>query len=352
MPTEITWSDGMGSRSRNPFLLFVKVDEVIPFRGQNIAGVVVVRGTDYTKNGKWSHTTYRLELASGIRHIAGRDGWETGRFVEGLASAVGRKTPDTWADTAKALGVSVPSAMEFLRSWRPKAAEKLDEVEQALANLEEASEQQETDSVIVAVSFGSPSNRAIREGYWESPKGIPGYNAEIRLKDRERGWNEGNIEVVGISGTILSVKHSSGMHGGYYAVSVAVIPGTETEIPPFETAREKASKESGLPENLFRAFNGNEERIREFMAKVARLDAKKLDEHEFSCGRARKSAEVIRVSGDSDFFLGADPLEVCEYIEEVHFSSTQQTSAVASKEPKKFGTSIGDALRQAGMKID
>lgn len=107
------------------------------------------------------------------------------------------------------------------------------------------------------------------------------------------------------------------MHGGYYAVSVAVIPGTETEIPPFETAREKAAKESGLPEQLYRAFNGDVERIKAFMDKVAKLDVSKLDEHEMSCGRARKSAEVIRVSGDPDFFLGADPLEVCWYITEV-----------------------------------
>jgi len=234
-----TWSDGPGSRGRGAWLLFIRGDEVIPFSGQDIPGVVVVRGTDYTKNGKWSHTTYRLQLADGIRYIAGRSGWETGRFVEGLGSAVGGATPDTWADTAKALGVSVPSAMEFLRSWRPKAAEKLDEVEQSLADLEEASSQQETDPVIVTVSFGSPTNRAIREGYWESPKGIPGYNAEIRLRDRSQGWSEGNIEVVGISGTILSVKHSRGMHGGYYAVTLAVISGTEIEIPPLETVHEK-----------------------------------------------------------------------------------------------------------------
>ena len=341
----ITWSDGIGSRGRNPFLLFVRGDEVIVFRGQNIPGVVVVRGTDYTKNGKWSHTTYRLELANDIREIAGRDGWETGRFVEGLGSAVGAKTPDTWADTAKALGVSVPSAMEFLRSWRPKAAEKLDEVEQSLADLEEASSQQETDSVIVTVSFGSPTNRAIREGYWESPKGIPGYNAEIRLKDRSQGWNEGNIEVVGITGTILSVKHSSGMHGGYYAVSVAVIPGTETEIPPFETAREKAAKESGLPEQLYHAFGGDTERVKAFMEKVAKLDVSKLDEHEMSCGRARKSAEVIRISGDPDFFLGADPLEVCWYITEANASS-----GPASTPDNGGSTSLGDALRKAGLR--
>ena len=154
-----------------------------------------------------------------------------------------------------------------------------------------------------------------------------------------------NIEVVGISGTVLSVKHSSGMHGGYYAVSVAVIPGTETEIPPFQTAREKAATESGLPENLFRAFNGDENRIREFMAKVARLDAKNLDEHEFSCGRARKEAEVIRVSGDPDFFLGADPLEVCGYIEEVHSASNRPVDSLSGG-----GNAIGDALRKAGLR--
>ena len=345
--TNIEYSDGIGSRGRNPFLLFVRGDEVIVFRGQDIAGVVVVRGTDYTKNGKWSHTTYRLQLADGIQHIAGRSGWETGRFVEGLASAVGCATPDTWADTAKALGVSVPSAMEFLRSWRPKAAEELDKVEESLAKLEEVSEQ-ETDSVIVTVSFGSPTNRAIRDGYWESPKTIPGYAAEIRLTDPSNGWSEGNISVVGISGTVLSVKHSSGMHGGYYAVSVAVIPGTETEIPAFQTARESAAKGSGLPESLFNAFNGDEERIKEFMAKVARLDASKLDDHEFSCGRARKEAEVIRVSGDPDFFLGADPLFVCGYITEVHFS--QEKNEPRQDADGSVGGSLGDALRKAGLR--
>lgn len=238
---DMVWSNEIGSRGRKPFLLFIRGDEVIVFLGENIPGVVVVRGTDYTRNGKWSHTTYRLQIADGIREIAGRDGWETGRFVEGLACAVSCKTPDTWADIAKALGVSVPSAMDFLRSWRPKAAAKLDEVEESLMALEEAS-QQGDESVIVTASFGSPTNRAIREGYWVSPKDIPGYNAEVRLIDPSKGWVEGNIAVVGITGAIISVRHSAGMHGGYYAVSVALLPGTETEIPPFEVSREKVEE--------------------------------------------------------------------------------------------------------------
>lgn len=244
----IQWSDGMGHRSRAAFFLFVKGDEVLVFHGEDIPGVVVVRGTDYRKNGKWSHTTYRLQIADGIRCIAGHQGWETGRFVEGLAAAVNCKTPDTWTDTAQALGVSVPSAMEFLRAFRCQAAENLDEVEQSLAALEEVSEQ-ETDSVIVTVSFGSPTNRAIQDGYWDNPKSIPGGAGQIRKIDPEVGWTEGNIEVVGIAGTVLSVKHSAGMHGGYYAVSVAIIPAAEAEIPSSEAVCEKAATEDDLPKN-------------------------------------------------------------------------------------------------------
>ncbi len=199
---KIEWSNGIGNRSRSSWLLFVRGDQVIPFNGENITGVVVISGTDSEKAGKWSHTTYRLQIADGIRVIAGRDGWETGRFVEGLGAATGCATPDTWPQVALALGVSVPSAMEFLRAWRPKAAARLDEVEQALADLEDACVTNATpeDPVSVVVSFGGPTNREIGNGFWESPKVVPGYNAEIRLKDRSQGWTEGNIEVAGISG--------------------------------------------------------------------------------------------------------------------------------------------------------
>jgi hypothetical protein len=247
----ITWSDGIGSRGRKSFLLFFKGDEIMSFKGNDIPDVVVIRGTDYKKNGKWSHTTYRLELASNIRYISGREGWETGRFVEGLASAVGCKTPDTWLETANALGVSVPSTMDFLRNWLPKAAERLDQVEESLMKLEEISEQK-IDSVTVTVSFGCPTNRAISEGYWTSPKEIPGYDdAEICLKDSSKGWSEGNIEVIGMQGTVLSVKHARGMHGGYYAVSVAVIPGTnilpeESPVTGQDTLLGDALRKSGI----------------------------------------------------------------------------------------------------------
>jgi hypothetical protein len=139
---QITWSNKIGHRGRRPFLLFIHEGKVRPFMGQHIPGVVVVRGTDFTQDGKWSHTTYRLQTAAGVREISGREGWETGRFTEGLGDAVGVPTPDTWADVATALGVSVASAMEFLRDWRPDSAQSLDAVQRALEALEETSNQQ------------------------------------------------------------------------------------------------------------------------------------------------------------------------------------------------------------------
>lgn len=238
-PSTITWSDKMGSRSRRAWLLLIKGEEIKDFKGGTIPGIVVVRGTDYSKNGKWSHTTFRLELAQGVRAISGLDGWETGRFVEGLRSAVSfGQAIDTWADVANAMGVSVPSAMAFLKEWRPKAAEALDQVDVELEALDAAvSKDAVVDTETVVVSFGGPTNRAIADGFWKNPKSITGHGGELRLVDVEKGWIKENIQVVGMSGAVLSATHASGYHGGYVSVTVAVVPGSEvakTEEPQVE----------------------------------------------------------------------------------------------------------------------
>ena len=86
------------------------------------------------------------------------------------------------------------------------------------------------------------------------------------------------------------------------------------------------------------------------MDKVAKLDVSKLDEHEMSCGRTRKSAEVIRVSGDPDFFLGADPLEVCWYITEAQASGdTASNRSISNSSGNGGNTALGDALKRAGF---
>lgn len=223
----MSWSNRMGSRGRKAWMLLIKGERIVSFNGQDIPEMVVVRGTDYHKDGKWSHTTFRLELAPNVRAISGMDGWETGRFVEGLRSAVCASAPiDTWADVANALGVSVPSAMSFLKEWRPKAAATLDEVDAQLSTLDEAADKAEAigDTETVVVSFGSPTRRQRSEGFWENPKGIPGHDGRVELIDTSKDWIKENIRVVGMIGTVLSATHASGHGGGYVSVTVAVVP--------------------------------------------------------------------------------------------------------------------------------
>jgi len=137
MSSKLEWSDELGSRSRSAWLLLVREDEVLVFPGTTTKGWVVVMGTSYRKNGKWSHTTYRLALYDGVRAIVGKDGWETGTFAEGLRAATRSEAHlDTWPLLAGALGVSVESSKRFLRAWRPKAAERLDLVEEEMKGLD------------------------------------------------------------------------------------------------------------------------------------------------------------------------------------------------------------------------
>jgi hypothetical protein len=224
----MTWADRQGSRDRKAWLLLIKEGQVLSFRGSDIPGVCAVVGTDYKKDGKWSFTTYRLLLAEGVSAVPGRAGWETGRFTEGLGSAMGCKTPDTWSEVAGLLGVSVPSCMSWMRVSIPSAAERLDKVEEAIQMLETASDSaDQKESITVTLSFGCPTRRQSDEGYWDAPKEIPGYKGSISKIDPEEGWYEGNIRVSGITGTVISAVHSRGRAGGYYDITLAVVPGSE-----------------------------------------------------------------------------------------------------------------------------
>ncbi len=327
-----SWNDGIASRSRRPACLVISSEgDIHRFSGEHIPGVAQILSDEYEQNGKWSNTTYHCVSPAGTEIYFWRQSWDEGLFWP----------QSSWEEAIATLQEVAPQAKpeaieEIIREHWPKAAEKFDENRRIMEEMSGDGSGKPPEKV--EISFGSPTNRAIRDGFWERPKSIPGYKAEIRLINPDEGWSKDNIDVVGISGKVLSVSHSSGMHGGYYSVLVVVTPGTETEIPLFQTAREKAAKKSSLPESLFHAFDGDEDRVRKFMTKVKKLDAKKLDAHEMSCGRARVSAEVLRISGDQDFFLGADPLKVIGYIKEVHINFGGDAS-----EAKSLVATIGEA---------
>jgi len=84
---EIGFNDGIESRSRHTRLLLYTRNNVYQFNGSSIEGVCAIIGTpQYHKNGKWSSTTYRIQLAAGVKHSQIRQGWDSGLYVDNHTS--------------------------------------------------------------------------------------------------------------------------------------------------------------------------------------------------------------------------------------------------------------------------
>jgi hypothetical protein len=108
--------------------------------------------------------------------------------------------------------------------------------------------------------------------------------------------------------------------------------------PDFD--RDEAMRD--VPEELFRAFGGDAKRAESFMDKVYDLDVRKLDEHIIrACGRKRVKSHLEEVSGDRNFFLGADPNRVVRFVEDVCLNGDIPTdgSASAIEDPSSSGES-------------
>lgn len=218
-----TWTEELGHRSRCPWCLVVHQGTVSRFVGADIPGVLVV-GTDYIKNGKWSSTTYRLAVSDNVRLIAGRMGWETGTFREGLRQSLLSDPLDRWADLASALGVSVQAVQQLIRPWLPDEAADLDRVEAQMAALERAEEAAATEAVTVSFAFGTPTRAQMAEGYWVSPKLVPDHpGVSVALRDPDAGWSKGNVVLVGAAGEVLRVTHVRGYHGGTVSIAVSFV---------------------------------------------------------------------------------------------------------------------------------
>ena len=231
---KVVYSDQLASRRRCPWALVIGPgDELELFTGESIPGKVAVVGCDYTQQGVWSHHTYRLAVAEGVRFLHGHFGFETGTFLEGLRAATGKPT-DRWHEVANALGVSLPVAQEFLRGWLPVAAQKLDQVEADLASLDEASP---TGAATIAITYGSPTRAARERGFWEWP---------IRILD-EDGQEVGRVSPEGeASGEVRVLKREtiSGYGGGYVSLTLAVPEGCRAEHGPAPGEKTRAEQEA------------------------------------------------------------------------------------------------------------
>jgi len=128
--------------------------------------------------------------------------------------------------------------------------------------------------------------------------------------------------------------------------------GQTISYKPGETGKKK---ESDVPADLLTTFRGDEERARQFMGKVASLPADRIDAHIVSgCGRARRQQHLVEVSGDPEFFMGADPNSVCWYVADVHFSQQRHMYSEPVQIPVvttvKTGGSLDDLASKWGAR--
>jgi len=230
----VVYSDQLASRRRRPWALVIGPgDEIELFAGESIPGKVAVVGYDYEKNGVWSHSTYRLQVAPSVRFLHGHFGFETGTFREGLRAATDQPT-DRWHEVANALGVSLPVAQDFLRGWLPKEARWLDQVEADLASLDESSP---TGAATIAITYGSPTRAARERGFWEWP---------VRILDPD-GEEVGRVSPEGVpSGQVKVLKREvlSGYGGGYVSLLLAVPEGCRAEHGPAPGEKTRAEQEA------------------------------------------------------------------------------------------------------------
>ena len=219
----ITWNDKPLRRQRESWLLLVHDDSVYPFEGKDITGICAVVSKEFHKDGRWSNTTYQLAIDDEARIISGHDDLNTGKFVDGLKKAVGYESYIyTWGHLADALDVTVSSAMMFLRKWRPTAAENLDSIETAMDGIGV-----DIDPEIIRISFGGPTNRQIRDGYWTDPiifndsTGTEIARLTPDPTDHKTEWVLTGTDVV-----LLDFRHDPGYHGGYVTIVVTAPEGT------------------------------------------------------------------------------------------------------------------------------
>ncbi len=197
---------------RRPRLYLAKGGEVKKFEGSNLSGFCAVATTRYQQNGKWSNTTYQLELVPGVRPLY---------FISPMHGTWG-DTIASWGEVAETLGLPVEVAQAIVRAEYKGTAERLDKLEEFALAVEADGHETET----VVISFGSPTNRSIREGYWEKPKSAQASDGRTVVVAPTAGQYEPNwyspVVVEPEGAKVLSSRHSPGMHGGYWTIEVVV----------------------------------------------------------------------------------------------------------------------------------
>jgi len=90
---------------------------IFEFAGKAVPGVVQIVREDYTKNGKWSHSCWAVELADGvIGFVRGQD-WETSQWLNS------KRWPEAIAEFQGKESLDADAVERFIRTtWQGVAA--------------------------------------------------------------------------------------------------------------------------------------------------------------------------------------------------------------------------------------
>ena len=126
----VSMNNRLGSRDRRHLNILVGQvdgqDLLFEFAGKSIPGVVVVLKDEYDKNGKWSSTSWEVEMAEGIGHFVWRQDWGTGAWV--AAGTWDRLTQDV-RELTRLPQLQAAAVARFVRARFPAEAQRLDAAE-------------------------------------------------------------------------------------------------------------------------------------------------------------------------------------------------------------------------------
>lgn len=207
--SHLSYNDGLLNAGRTPKLWIVHRGQVYTFGGSTIPGVCAVTSTAYEKNGKWSNTTYQLELADGAvgcRMVAPMHGqtWPMNDRMEAYKSFM------------QEFGVTLSFEVfdvALLRDY-PNSHARMVAGEQALESLSP-----QGDSELVEISTSQSCNRN------------PHDDVRVTAPDG-RSWvvahEARTAEVSGVF-KLTDRKHQSGYRGGTTTLVLAVAQGVKVE---------------------------------------------------------------------------------------------------------------------------
>lgn len=205
---QYTYNDGLKPCGRYPHLYLAKGNDVVLFTGHDIDGFVMIITELYEKGGKWSNITFKLQLLPGVRPLY---------FLSPMHGIWGEEY-ETWGEVVEELQLDLPTTKKVVANLYRRTADRLDKLERMIVDIEK------TDycTEIVNVSFGAPTNRAIANGYWETPKSAYASDkSEVIVAPGENGWNN-PVLIQPKNGNIISNQYSPGMHGGYRHIKVLI----------------------------------------------------------------------------------------------------------------------------------